>query len=54
MRRYEEPICEDCQHCVPIGDGDHECDADIPKIVMEDYFPAEDYGWCNGRDFIRR
>ncbi len=44
--------CEYCSYCVPIGEGDHICDAeDMPKLVMSDYEPTEDYLCCNGRKF---
>jgi len=54
MTKYEEPICEECRYCTPIGEGDHECDVRIPKIVVEEYIPSNGYGWCDGRYFIRR
>jgi hypothetical protein len=44
--------CEDCSNLVPIGEGDHICDADFTKMPIEEYAPTKDYFWCKGRKFI--
>ena len=44
----EEPkICLYCIHCIPIGEGDHICDAfDEPVLILEDYTPTDDFLKC--------
>lgn len=37
--------CEDCLHCIPIGEGDHYCD-EVNKIVISEYEPTTDYSNC--------
>lgn len=46
--------CEMCENCNPIGEGDHICDEDPTKMVLEDYAPADDYLWCQGKKYIGR
>nr|DAZ13268.1 MAG TPA: hypothetical protein [Caudoviricetes sp.] len=44
--------CETCDHCIPIGEGDHICDeTGIPVFVIEDYEPGAKYLWCGGRRY---
>lgn len=45
--------CMNCEHCLPIGEGDHLCDEKM-KIVLEDYTPNENYLCCGGKNFERR
>ena len=45
--------CMNCEHCLPIGEGDHWCDEKM-EIVLEDYIPSENYLCCGGKDFERR
>ena len=44
-------MCQDCEHCIYICDGDFICDMDEPVLVMEDYTPTEDYLYCGGVDY---
>lgn len=37
--------CLSCEHCIPIGEGDHWCD-ETQEIVIEDYIPNENYRCC--------
>lgn len=46
--------CEMCENCNPIGEGDHICDEDPMKMVLENYAPTDDYLWCQGRKYIGR
>ena len=46
--------CETCINLVPIGEGDHICDEDPMKMVLEDYAPTDDYSWCQGKKYIER
>lgn len=46
-KQYEQ-MCETCINCLPIGEGDHICDATTPVMVIEDYAPTDDYYWCGG------
>ena len=46
--------CINCEYCIPIGEGDHICEENPHKIVLDDYIPSDDYNWCNGRYFRRR
>lgn len=52
-KRNKAPVlkkeCESCDECVPIGEGDFICTKEEPKIVLSDYIPTEEYGWCKGR-----
>lgn len=43
--------CETCMNLLPIGEGDHLCDANDLVLVMEDYSPTDDYYWCCGRNW---
>lgn len=46
----KEKSCFSCDHCIPIGEGDHICDeASPPKIVVIEYESTEDFLWCNGK-----
>lgn len=40
--------CETCGCLLPIGEGDHLCDEDYTKTVLEEYTPTDDYCWCCG------
>lgn len=44
-------MCQNCEHCVYICEGDFICDMDEPILVMEDYTPTEDYLYCDGVDY---
>lgn len=45
--------CEYCENCIPIGEGDHMCfECDVPKMVISDYLPTEEYMACNGRMYM--
>ena len=37
--------CFHCDHCLPIGEGDHFCD-EVNEIVIEGYVPNEKYCCC--------
>lgn len=51
-KKNKNACCECCSYCIPIGEGDHICDAKgMPKMVLTDYAPAEHYLWCRGRKF---
>lgn len=41
--------CEECDNCVPVGEGDHICDNNN-KLVIEEYIPTDDYGFCRRED----
>ncbi len=43
--------CSDCDHCLPIGEGDFICDEHPGSLVLEDYGPGEDFLICEGKDF---
>lgn len=43
-------ICNTCENCLPIGEGDHICDVH-QVLVLDDYIPADDYYICNGADW---
>lgn len=44
--------CERCDEFVPIGEGDHICEADMPpKMILLEYQPTDEYGWCKGKYF---
>ena len=48
--------CADCEHCIPIGGGDHICDEAEPDeaLVIEEYIPGDCYMWCNGKKWEAR
>lgn len=52
-RKMLPKSCIDCEHCLPIGEGDHWCDEEL-EIVIEDYVPNEKYLCCGGNSFERR
>lgn len=59
MRKKTKRIfdCQNCMNCIPIGEGDHMCSAgeeDEAPVVIEEYMPTEDYGWCNGKHYEER
>ena len=41
--------CLNCKYCLPIGEGDHICEKNPHKMVLEDYTPTDDFNWCNFR-----
>lgn len=43
--------CENCDNCVPIGEGDHVCIAGEPVLILDDYEPTEDYYYCAGQAY---
>lgn len=43
--------CENCDNCVPIGEGDHVCIAGEPVLILDDYEPTEDYLYCDGEAY---
>lgn len=47
-------MCETCMNFLPIGGGDHICDAGAPVMVMEAYAPTDDYYWCCGKEWEER
>ncbi|MDO4307231.1 MAG: hypothetical protein Q4C77_10370 [Eubacteriales bacterium] len=51
-KKSKKACCEYCSNCIPIEEGDHVCyEGDMPKVVLSDYAPAEDYLHCNGHKF---
>lgn len=46
-------ICDTCPKMLPIGEGDHICDEDPTKMVLEDYIIADDYCWCKGKYWVK-
>lgn len=46
--------CDYCAHCIPLGDGDHICEAEEPRFVMAEFFPTTDYMWCQGKKYAER
>mgnify|MGYP000350942446 FL=1 len=47
----EKLECEYCDHCLPIGEGDHICDKnEDPVIVLSKYVPTEDYLYCKRKE----
>lgn len=46
--------CLNCKHCLPIGEGDHICEENPHKIVLEDYTPTDDFNWCKSKNYRRR
>ena len=43
--------CYNCANCCPIGSGNHVCSAGASLMIIEDYLPTEDYGWCKGKKY---
>jgi hypothetical protein len=45
----ENYCCNHCEHCLPIGEGDHICDAyEIPALIIDNYVPNENFNKCEG------
>ena len=55
-RNSNTACCMDCEHCIPIGGGDHICDAakNYDALVIEEYMPGDSYLWCHGKKFEAR
>lgn len=48
----DDYICLTCEHLIPIGEGDHICDADDePRLILDDYEPTDDYFWCGSSEY---
>lgn len=48
----EIKICNNCSHCIYVGEGDYICDVDdMPIIVMEDHQPNENFICCGLADW---
>ena len=45
--------CLNCDHCIPIGEGDHWCDECL-VMVLDEYEPTDDYYSCNGKEWEER
>jgi hypothetical protein len=44
--------CEGCSNMIYCGEGNFICNEDKePHDIMEDYFPADDYFWCGGKNY---
>ena len=50
-RNARKPDCKNCANLIPIGEGDHICDAEPGRMPLSEYLPTEDYLWCGGRQF---
>ena len=50
----QDQQCDYCAHCIPLGDGDHICEAEEPRFVMAEFFPTTDYMWCQGKKYAER
>jgi len=51
-KRDENICCLTCENLLPIGEGDHLCDAaDAPTLVLADYEPTEDFFWCGSSEY---
>lgn len=48
-KKKREKNCENCFNLLPIGEGDHVCNADASKMVLDGYTPTDEYFWCGGR-----
>lgn len=50
----EEKGCENCANCIPIGEGDHICEAyHTPLVVIESYIPSNNYLRCGSRKWVK-
>ena len=49
-------VCLSCVHCLPIGGGDHICDAfnGCAPLVLDEYKPTSAYAGCRGKMWERR
>ncbi|MCI1990031.1 MAG: hypothetical protein LKJ59_01670 [Oscillospiraceae bacterium] len=56
MKKCRRPLgartCDDqCGDFCYIGEGDAICNREMPpKLVMDDWSPADDFFWCEGDD----
>ncbi len=47
--------CEQCINCMYIEHGDMYCDEHEDfSLVYDEFYPTENYMWCNGKKFERR
>jgi hypothetical protein len=44
-------MCQNCEHCIYLCEGDFICDMDEPTLIIEEWQPTKDYYNCGGVDF---
>lgn len=55
LTRKKDRTCETCDHCVPVGEGDHICLAESePTLVLENYTPTDEYIACKGKSWEKK
>lgn len=48
-KQKDEKNCLNCACFIALGeDGVHICDAEEPRVIMEEYIPTDEWYWCNG------
>lgn len=50
MKKKPFAWCENCESCIPLGEGDFFCDVEA-DIVICDYEPTDDYLSCGGKSY---
>lgn len=45
-------ICNNCEHCQYLGEGDHWCD-ETDEIVLDAWEPTDKFMCCGGKHFKR-
>lgn len=54
MSKKKTPkICNTCDNCVYICEGDFICD-EHQVLVMEDFTPTDEFCCCNGCDWVEQ
>lgn len=46
--KKRKKCCEECTSCVYLEQGDHICTYGEPVLIIEDFFPTDEYYYCNG------
>ncbi|MCB6414527.1 hypothetical protein LI221_05510 [Faecalimonas umbilicata] len=52
-KKGKDYCCEQCIHCIPVGEGDHLCEEEN-VLVLEGYAFTGDYAACGGMAFAER
>ena len=57
-KRYKNKTtvtCENCMNCMYAEHGDMYCDEkENMPLVYDEFYPTEEYMWCQGKRFIER
>ena len=44
-------VCNNCENCTYIGEGDSICILEEPVLILEDWTPTSDFYYCGGSGY---